>query len=649
MRRVLVHEQHSTRRGANENPGPRPGIEHQRLGVLLRGPGLGPVQIHERGDEERPRSASVDVPPEPLGERCRGMQRSGVHVEVPLEAVVLDRGVSHDRGDPVAPVVAVAGVVVAVPEQSAHRAGHALRLERVRGHEPHDVLRVQRAEPRQHGLHARRPRDGSQSGRAETPGVGGITIQNGSRSRVQSASRRTRIAGGSVRKRAHAVVRLPDPLPRRRPGRRQVRPARLGERLQQRGAQRFAHDAVQHDDGARVGSRRRLVFFFFFVVFAVRVVSVRVVSVGGFLRVGAPRRNLRARRSLRAARKGPTRRGGAAVVPVGASARPVRPRGGTGTVPVRRARGKRPRTRTPRPRSVFLAAVVVSSRPIGVASFRLSLGAFDILQKRARLSFGGFAFFTQRLRHERQREQTAFFLRGFLAILNRSKRLGFRARQTPALGDGVRQRTRGRFVVVVFVRSLRLRRLVALVAASPAADPDLALELLADPELLGDGLLRARQVRQALADRALRPAARVLVLQEHAFLRAQVLASAFGGIFTLQPLEGGVVVVAVDHRSVAVDHLHRARLAVVPVERLALDRLDPFRLELVPKKQIAHLRQTRAALARLLRAQSVQRQVLRALDVAPADQAALLDLRHDGLFEIRRAVTSSVERGVHRR
>jgi hypothetical protein len=304
------------------------------------------------------------------------------------------------------------------------------------------------------------------------------------------------------------------------------------------------------------------------------------------------------------------------------------------------------------PCSVVVVVVVVSSRPIGVASFRLSLGAFDILQKRARLSFGGFAFFTQRLRHERQREETAFFLRGFLAILNRSKRLGFRACQTPALGDGVRQRTRGRFVVfVVFVRSLRLRRLVALVvAASPAADPDLALELLADPELLGDGLLRARQVRQALADRALRPAARVLVLQEHAFLRAQVLASAFGGIFTLQPLEGGVVVaVAVDHHAVAVDQLHRARLAVVPVERLAFDRLDPFRLELVPKKQVAHLRQTRAALARLLRAQSVQRQVLRFFDVSPADQAALLDLRHDGFFEIRRAVSSGVESGVHGR
>ena len=54
VRRVLVHEQHAPRRGADEHAGSRSRVQHQRFGVLLRGPRFGPVQVHQRGDEERP-------------------------------------------------------------------------------------------------------------------------------------------------------------------------------------------------------------------------------------------------------------------------------------------------------------------------------------------------------------------------------------------------------------------------------------------------------------------------------------------------------------------------------------------------------------------------------------------------------------------
>ena len=116
-------------------------------------------------------------------------------------------------------------------------------------------------------------------------------------------------------------------------------------------------------------------------------------------------------------------------------------------------------------------------------------------------------------------------------------------------------------------------------------------------------------MRESLLDGAFGPAAGVLVLEEHALLRAEVLALSLGTVVGVEALQRGVVVANL-FAGFPVDHLHRARLPVVSVESFGLDRLDTLRLHLVLEQQVAHLRESRATLAGLLGGELVELQVL---------------------------------------
>mmetsp|Transcript_10553 Transcript_10553/g.43702 ORF Transcript_10553/g.43702 Transcript_10553/m.43702 type:complete len:987 (-) Transcript_10553:12-2972(-) len=241
-------------------------------------------------------------------------------------------------------------------------------------------------------------------------------------------------------------------------------------------------------------------------------------------------------------------------------------------------------------------------------------------------------------RHERQREQPALLLRPRRALLDGLHRSELSLGQSAAAfvrGAAGCAADDSRGVVVAVGLGVRGVLVVVVVPgrASLAADADLALELLADAELLGDGLLRARQMREALLDRALGPPAGVLVLEQHALLRAEVLALRLRRVIGIEALQRGVVV-ADFLPGLPVDHLHRPRLPVVPVKRLGLDSLDALRLHLVLEQQVSHLRQPRPPLPRLLRGELVQRQVLGALHVPPRQRVRLLQVPHDLFFKV---------------
>mmetsp|Transcript_1053 Transcript_1053/g.3988 ORF Transcript_1053/g.3988 Transcript_1053/m.3988 type:complete len:316 (+) Transcript_1053:3675-4622(+) len=140
-------------------------------------------------------------------------------------------------------------------------------------------------------------------------------------------------------------------------------------------------------------------------------------------------------------------------------------------------------------------------------------------------------------------------------------------------------------------------------------------------------------MRETLLDGPLGPPAGVLVLEQHALLRAEVLALRLRRVIGIEALQRGVVV-ADFLPGLPVDHLHRPRLPVVPVKRLGLDSLDALRLHLVLEQQVSHLRQPRAPLPRLLRGELVEREVLGALHVLPRQRVRLPQVPHDLFFKV---------------